>query len=441
VGSAASAGGRPNALSAAAICAPVQEAALPLLILTLALISLQRFRAFQLNRPIATLFGALLMVVFGVISWHGALAAVGSGLEILALLLGMLMMVATLDVAGFFEYLAERLAARAHSPRHFFVQVCVVSAVLSALVLNDAVVLLLSPVIIRTCKAMGTKPVPFLMAETICANIGSVATLVGNPQNAYIGVQSGMPFLTFAAAMGPIAALCLVICVPMMLRFFRKDLHAPVASNPEAAKAPPAKLDPVLIRIAGTILGACVVLFFLSSFLGLSIAEVAMGGGIAMLFSTVAYRGFRVETILAKVDWTILLLFVGLFVVLRAVQDAHVLDGLVTAVGTDAGPGSLSALALVSAFVSNLVSNVPAVLLLSPTAAAMGSNKAWLVLASSSTLAGNATIVGAAANLITAGVARAHGHEFSWARFTMIGLPVAAVTLVVSTLVIALAPL
>jgi Na+/H+ antiporter NhaD/arsenite permease-like protein len=419
----------------------VQEAALPLLILTLALISLQRFRTFQLNRPIASLFGALLMVVFGVITWRGALDAVGGGLEILALLLGMLMMVATLDVAGFFEFLAQRLAARARSPRHFFVQVCVFSAVLSALVLNDAVVLLLSPVIIRTCKAMGTKPVPFLMAETICANIGSVATLVGNPQNAYIGVQSGVPFLTFAAVMGPVAAMCLAISIPMMLRFFRKDLESPIASNPEAAKAPPAKLDPVLIRIAGAILGTCILLFFLSSFLGLSIAEVAMGGGIAMLFSTVAYRGFRVETILAKVDWTILLLFCGLFVVLRAVQDAHVMDGLITGVGTGSGPGALSALALVSAFISNLVSNVPAVLLLSPTAAAMGSNKAWLVLASSSTLAGNATIVGAAANLITAEVARAHGHEFSWARFTMIGLPIAAVTLLASTLVIAFAPL
>jgi Na+/H+ antiporter NhaD/arsenite permease-like protein len=418
----------------------VQEAALPLLILTLALISLQRFRAFQFNRPIASLFGALLMLVFGVITWHAALEAVGSGLEILALILGMLMMVATLEVAGFFEYLALRLVARARSPQHFFVEVCVASAVLSALVLNDAVVLLLSPVIIRTCKKLSANPVPFLMAETICANIGSVATLVGNPQNAYIGVQSGVPFLTFAAVMGPVAALCLLISIPMMLRFFRKDLQAKREAPPEVAAAPASNLDPVLIRISGAILGACVALFFLSSFLGIAIAEVAMGGGVAMLFSTVAYRGFRVERILAKVDWTILLLFCGLFVVLRAVEDAHVLDGLVTAVGAGGGHGSLGALAGVSALISNLVSNVPAVLLLSPTAAAMASTKAWLVLASSSTLAGNATIVGAAANLITAEVARAHGLEFSWKRFMMIGLPVAGITLTVSTLLIALAP-
>src|SRR6185295_17586254 len=103
---------------------------------------------------------------------------------------------------------------------------------------------LLSPVIIRTCLKLGANPIPFLMAETICANIGSVATLVGNPQNAYIGVQSGVPFLTFAAVMGPVAAMCLAISIPMMLRFFRKDLESPIASNPEAAKAPPAKLDP-----------------------------------------------------------------------------------------------------------------------------------------------------------------------------------------------------
>lgn len=418
----------------------MQEAALPILILTLVLISLQRFKAFRLNRPVSALFGALLMVAFGVIAWAGAMAAVASGLEILALLLGMMMMVATLDAAGFFEFLARRLADRARSPRHFFIEVCVASAVLSALVLNDAVVLLLAPVVIRTCKAIGAKPVPFLMALTICANIGSVATLVGNPQNAYIGIRSGIPFLTFAAVMGPVAALCLGISIPMMLRFFRSDLPAtPSPSGEPKATAP--VLDPVLIRIAGLVLMASLVLFFASSFLGISVAQVAMGGGIVMLFSTVAYRGFRVETILARVDWTILLMFCGLFVVLRAVQDAHVMDGLLGAIGGSGGLSGYATLAAVSAVVSNLVSNVPAVILLDPSTAALASQKAWLILASSSTLAGNATLVGAAANLITAEVARAHGLEFSWVRFTLIGLPIAAVTLVVSTLVIALAPL
>src|SRR6267143_6163055 len=115
----------------------VLEPALPIFLLTYALISLQRFRGFQLNRPMAALFGAALMVIFGVVTWQGALQAVSSGLEILALLLGMMMMVATLEVAGFFEFLAERLVARASSPRSFFVQMCVASAVLSALILND----------------------------------------------------------------------------------------------------------------------------------------------------------------------------------------------------------------------------------------------------------------------------------------------------------------
>lgn len=419
----------------------MQEAALPILVLTLALLSLQRFRAFNLSRPMAALLGALLMVLFGVISWSGALAAVGSGLETLALLLGMLMMVATLDVAGFFGYLAARLAGRAKSPRHFFIQVCAASAVLSALVLNDAVVLLLTPVVIRTCRTIGAKPMPFLMAETICANVGSVATLVGNPQNAYIGVQSGIGFLAYAAVMAPVAALCLLIAIPIMLFHFRSDLISTVEKVPSDAAGPDTQLDPQLFRLASVVLLITLALFFASSFLGLSVAQVAMGGGIAMVFGTTAIRGFRVERIFARVDWTILLLFSGLFVVLRAVQDAHAMDGALGALSGGGGAGGLWTLTGVSALISNLVSNVPAVILLAPATAAFGSQKAWLILASSSTLAGNATLVGAAANVITAEVARRNGVEFSWARFMIVGLPVAAATLVASTLVIALLPL
>lgn len=420
------------------------EAALPIFLVTYALISLQRFRGFQLNRPIAALFGALLMVVFGVISWDGALGAVRDGLEILALLLGMMMMVATLEVAGFFEYLADRLARRASTPRGFFVQVSAASAVLSALILNDAVVLLLTPVVIKTCKRLGVHPIPYLMAETICANIGSTATLVGNPQNAFIGIVSGVSFVRYAAIMAPITALCLALAVLMMVRFFAKDLKPPEGAAEARPQPDPVRLDPTLIRLAGGVLGGVLVLFVLSSFIGLRIAEVAVGGGIVMLFSTVAYRGFRVESILARVDWTILLLFCGLFVVLRGVEDAHLVEGFVSTVSSVGAGGSdpttLSWFAVVTSVLSNLVSNVPAVLLLAGVASALGSDKAWLILASSSTLSGNATLLGAAANLITAEVARVHGYEFHWLKFTLIGLPVAAVTLLVSTALVAYLP-
>lgn len=421
----------------------MQEAALPIFLLTYALISLQRFRGFQLNRPLASLFGASLMVVFGVLAWGDALAAVAGGLEILALLLGMMMMVATLEVAGFFEYLADRLAKRADSPRRFFVEICIASAVLSALILNDTVVLLLTPVIIKTCKRLGTGPIPFLMGETITANIGSTATLVGNPQNAYIGIISGTSFVRYAAIMAPLTALCLVAAIWLMLQFFSKDLAVPAGTSPVSPGDPP-KLDRTLIRIAGAVFAGVLALFVLSSFLHLSIAMVAMGGGVFMLFSTVLYRGFRVESILARVDWTILLLFCGLFVVLSGIEHANLVGGFVASVvsvgsgGND--PATLGWLALVSTILSNLISNVPAVLLLAPVAAALGTEKAWLVLAASSTLAGNATLLGAAANLITAEVARMHGYEFRWARFTAIGLPVSLVTLAISIALIAFLP-
>src|SRR5206468_1148187 len=135
---------------------------------------------------------------------------------------------------------------------------------------------------------MGVSPVAYLMGETICANIGSTATLIGNPQNAYIGITSGISFLYYAAVMTPVTGLCLAVAIPMMLRFFRKDLSAATTGAGQMPAADRRPVDRTLIRVAGAVFGTVLVLFILSSLLHLSIAAIAMGGGVFMLFSTVS---------------------------------------------------------------------------------------------------------------------------------------------------------
>jgi Na+/H+ antiporter NhaD/arsenite permease-like protein len=164
--------------------------ALAIFLVTFALISVRRFPKVKVDRPAAALIGAGLMIVFGVVEPSRALQAIN--MDILVLLVGMMILVAGLELCGFFEWVSLRMIRYSKNQFMFLVLTMVVTGALSALVLNDTIVLLFTPIIIRTCRMLKSNPVPFLVAEAIAANIGSVATAVGNPQNAYIATKTGM---------------------------------------------------------------------------------------------------------------------------------------------------------------------------------------------------------------------------------------------------------
>ncbi len=426
-------------------------------LLTYALISIRRFPRVKIDRPAAALLGAALMIVLGVVDPEDAISAIN--MDILILLVGMMILVAGLELCGFFEWVSLRMIRYSKNQFMFLVLTMVVTGALSALVLNDTVVLLFTPIIIRTCRLLKSNPVPFLVAEAMAANIGSVATAVGNPQNAYIATKTGISFLEFSARLVPVSIVCMAVAIAILYLVYRKDIERGSAQEfrrrilaegwrafeEELVKGDESTTSGIR-KLKERRLGLYALLaittgtfaaFVASHWIGAPIAVIAFVAGVTSLFLVPLLSDVRAKDMLAGVDWTIILFFVGLFVVLQGVKDSSLMSEI-----EDFFPGfhdgkvpSVEWLTALSAFLSNLVSNVPAVLLLGELIP-ISETDLWIALASSSTLAGNATILGAAANVIVAEKAEAKGVEVNFWRFTLVGFPIALATLFVSTLML-----
>src|SRR2546428_1226066 len=332
-------------------------------VLTYVLISARKVGVLKIEGPAAAMLGAALMIVLGVVGPLDALQAIN--VNVLILLLGMMLLVAGLDACGFFNYLSHLIARRARTQAELLAALMVVAAVLSALVLNDTIALLMTPIVVQACQAMELDPVPFLVGEGIAVNVGSVATEIGNPQNAYIGIRSGIPFTEYALVMAPITAVCLAISIVIVAFAFRGRLAKPIAARPPETTVAPIHRPGLAFTLA-VLLGS-VAAFFLSAPAWLPV--IALTGGSLVLFGLpVVNRKATGRALIGAVDWSILLFFIGLFIVIAGVERSGVrasIQGTFTFVsGGNAGRGLWHSRLHFS--LSNLVSNVPAVLLLEP---------------------------------------------------------------------------
>ena len=431
--------------------------ALAVFLVTYALISIRRFPKIKIDRPAAALVGAALMIVLGVVEPEKAIGAIH--LDIIILLVGMMILVAGLELCGFFEWVSLRMIKYSKDQFTFLVLTMVVTGSLSALVLNDTIVLLFTPIIIRTCRLLKSNPVPYLVAEALAANIGSVATVVGNPQNAFIATKAGISFVDFSARLVPVSIVCMLVAIAMMYLFYRKDIEKGSAQEfrrkilkdgwkvfeDELVKGDAATTSGIkklkerkagLYALTG-ITALTFLAFILSHVLGTPIAVIAFIGGVTALFVVPLITDVKAKEMLAGVDWSIILFFVGLFIVIEGVKDSTLLDEIRNGFPGfhDGSIPSLEWLTALSAFMSNLVSNVPAVMLLSEMIP-ISQTDLWLALAASSTLAGNATILGAAANVIVAEKAEGMGVQINFWKFTLVGFPIAMATLFVSTIML-----
>jgi len=408
-------------------------AATAVFLLTYVLISLRTVRRFPIERPAVAMLGGALMLLLGVLSPLEAVLAIN--LDVILLLIGMMVLVSGLEVCGFFDLVSSRIAARAKSQLSFLTWLMIATAALSALVLNDAIALLVTPVVIRSARSLKVNPVPYLVAVAIAANVGSVATEVGNPQNAYIAIRSGIPFLTFTVYLLPVTIVCLAIAIAGVRLAFRRDLAAPIAGEVAAPIVPLQRRGLTLTFGVAVVVAAA----FLASPHPDWLPLIALIGGSIVLFFLPFVSTVTARSLIAKVDWSIILFFVGLFLLLAGVRasglSAAIQGAFTSALGGQAG--GLAWLVGLSSLLSNLISNVPAVLLLAEVVP-QGSTQLWLALAASSTLAGNATILGAACNVIVVQVASREGVSVTMRDFVKAGLPVTAATLIVSTVLIAL---
>lgn len=385
--------------------------------LTYLALAIGKVPGLRLDRAAIALVGAAAMLAFGVLDLREAAQAVDY--ETIVLLFGMMVLVAYLRMSGFFALATERVAARCSGPYSLLAVVIGLSGALSAFLVNDIVCVALTPLVIGTCRKLGRPPIPYLVGLATASNIGSAATITGNPQNIIIGSLSGISYLRFAARLAPIAIVGLAINFAAVALVYRKTLSRPATPPaPAAGEARVPVLRGLMIRSLIVTLAA-VALFFA----GAPIATVALAAAAALMLDRI-----RPESVYESIDWPLLIMFAGLFVVVHAFEANVVrtwgVDGFAATAQSPIVPVSLLAVAL-----SNLVSNVPAVLLFEPWIAAIPQREAaWLALAMSSTLAGNLTLLGSVANLIVVENARRAGTELGFLEYLKVGLPLTIAT-------------
>lgn len=385
-------------------------------LLTYLVVAIGRAPGLRIDRAGAALVGGSLMVAVGAVPLDSLAKAID--MPTLALLLGLMIVIGNLRLSGFFRLVNARVVARAHHPLQLLAAVILSAGVLSAFLLNDAICLVMTPLVIDIARRLRRNPVPYLLAVAIASNIGSTATITGNPQNILIGSYSGISYVRFAAALSPIALAGLVLTFLLIWLMhpdeFRRDGGFDSHPAPAHLHAPLA-VKAILVSLA----------MVAAFFAGVAPAVAALVAGGAMLVTRIV----RSERIYHEIDLPLLLMFSGLFVVVAGFENALIGPEVVSyfvMLHLDRVP----MLSLVTAGLSNLLSNVPAVLALRPfIRAAAGPHRTWLTVAMASTLAGNLTIIGSVANLIVVQGARAKGVAISFWSYFRVGAPVTVLTI------------
>jgi len=389
---------------------------------TYLLVSTRRLGWLGFDRPAVALAGAVACVGLGVLTPEAALAAVDSAT--LLLLFGVMGMGAFLAVDGFFDQVETQIVAWARTPARLLGMIVWGAGVLSAAITNDAVCLLAAPVVVRIVREQRLPPTPFLLALATAANTGSVATLVGNPQNMLCGLLGGLVYRDFLLVMAPVAIVGLGLNHLMLALLFRRQLR-------QASLTPPARVDPLSRRARVSL--AVVVLTSVAYGLGANLAWAAAGGFVVLML---LHRRDTRE-LWPRIDWALLLFFSGLFVVVAGLQESGAPAAFFSRFPlAGQGDGLTSGFRLAGIFLvgSNVVSNVPFILVVRDQVNALSNpTLGWQLLAMASTFAGNLTLLGSVANIIVAETARDLGGLGFWQHLRA-GLPIALVTTIVGTL-------
>lgn len=386
------------------------------LVATLVGVALGRYPWLRMNRATIALVGATALVALGALTLEEAYAAID--LDTLLLIFAMMVINANLRFSGFFSLVVAKVSAFGHSPRQLLLLVVMAAGFLSALFLNDTIVLVFTPLVVEVTRRLRLPPIPYLMGLATSANIGSVATIIGNPQNMLIGTSSGISFGDFAAALAPVAIGGLAIAWLLLVLVYRHDLEPREVALEKPIEARIRR--PRLIKSLGA-----TALMLLLAFLGVPVALAAAIGASFLLVT----RRMRPERVFKEIDVTLLVFFASLFVVTASVAHSPLFRGWLEPLEDllEKGPTGLIVL---GATLSNLISNVPAVLLLRPSIAALDHPEpAWLLLAMATTLAGNLTLLGSVANLIVAESAARQGVKLSFGAYLKAGLPITLLTL------------
>ncbi len=376
--------------------------------------SIGKFPGLKIDRPGAAIIGAVAMIAFRIVPAHDALRFID--FSTLVLLFSMMLIVGNLHLVGFFEWNAEFILRRLN-PSYLLPAVIFTSGILSAFFVNDIVCLVMVPFVLTIARRMKLGPLPYLLAVATASNIGSVATITGNPQNMLIGSFSGIRYRDFLMHLGPIAVAGLFLdwAVLHWIHMRSTKLSETGGQSIPLPELDLSKLTKPVLVVTGVVIGF---------FLGVPPAMMAALGAAVLLIT----RTQDPKKLYEEVDWGLLVFFIGLFLIVGGAENAGIVEKILH-VAEHWNLQRLGPFTVVVSLLSNLVSNVPAVMLLkSIVPGFLDPHRAWLALAMASTLAGNLTITGSVANIIVVESAKPDLEIGFWDYFK-VGAPVTLATL------------
>jgi Na+/H+ antiporter NhaD/arsenite permease-like protein len=402
-------------------------------LVTYALIATER-----VDKTVAALFGGSLVIVLGTVDSAEAFGAID--LNVIFLLAGMMILAGILRRTGFFQWLAIRsVRVAGGDPFRLLLVLSIVCAALSAFLDNVTTVVLLAPVTLYIANVLRVSPLPFLISQILASNIGGTATLIGDPPNILIGSAAGLGFDDFLVHMAPAAVLVFLVFLVMARWFFARSLSIEpgVRDAVMALDEREFLTEPRLLRISLLVIGATMLGFLLAKPLGWEAGAVALLGAATLMLLTRA----DAEEVLAEVEWSTLFFFVGLFMLVESIVKVGIVgglaDGLIELTG---GDGRITTLGLIwlSGIASAIIDNIPYTATMIPVVERLGESgmpvePLWWALALGACFGGNATIVGASANVVVANVAARAGHPIHFVTFLRYGAAVTAMSLAVAT--------
>lgn len=393
----------------------------------------------KVPRLTASLCGAAAMVLIGATDDHGIFFSEDSGIDwnVIFLLLGMMIIVGVLRQTGLFEFLAIWAAKKARGrPFKIMVMLVVITAVLSAFLDNVTTVLLVAPVTLLVCERLAAPAVPFLIAESMASNIGGTSTLIGDPPNIIIASRGGLTFNDFVINLAPLIAILLLVFIGLCRILFRSAFryHPDRAARIMALKERETIGDKALLIKSLVVLALVLFGFIAHPLIGLEPAIVALlGAGLLVLLARLEPR-----KVFDDVEWETLLFFAGLFIMVGSLVNLGIMNTVgqtaAAVVGEDYGIAA-TWLMIGSAMASGIIDNIPYVAAIAPItndlvqAGGAAAQPLWWALALGADLGGNATAVGASANVVVIGIAKRNGHPISFWTFTKYGLIVTAITI------------
>jgi Na+/H+ antiporter NhaD/arsenite permease-like protein len=397
----------------------------------------------RIHQTLAALLGAVVVIALGLISQHDAFSPEVVDFNVIFLLAGMMVIANVVGKTGLFQWLAVEAVRRAQGrPYRLLVSISVLTAIASAFLDNVTTVVLMTPVTFFIAQRLRANPTPFLISEILASNIGGTATLIGDPPNIIIGSRLGKDFGDFLVNAAPVAVLALAAYLLFARWLFRADL---AAARDTLAPEDIARLveeerrieDPRLMRLGLAVLGATIVGLLASRPLGLEGATIALAG--AVVLTIVAKED--VHEVLAAVEWSTLLFFVGLFIVVGAVVRTGLIgDVAKEAIALTGGRTDVAAMLMlwVSGALSAVVNNIPYAITMVPLVADLGQHLdveplIWALLIGAN-FGGNATIIGASANVVVGSMSEARGHPITFRSYLRYGVPATILTMVVGAL-------